>query len=79
MLNLKDPTLFRQRCHIDGAWLDADQAETIVIRNPATGEALGTIPRMGGAETRRAIAAADAALPDWRAKTAAERAALLRR
>ena len=79
MLNLKDPTLFRQRCHIDGAWLDADQAETIVIRNPATGDALGTIPRMGGAETRRAIAAADAALPDWRAKTAAERAALLRR
>ena len=79
MLNLKDPTLFRQRCHIDGAWLDADQAETIVIRNPATGEVLGTIPRMGGAETRRAIAAADAALPDWRAKTAAERAALLRR
>ena len=79
MMNLKDPTLFRQRCHIDGAWLDADQAETIVIRNPATGDALGTIPRMGGAETRRAIAAADAALPDWRAKTAAERAALLRR
>ena len=79
MLNLKDTTLFRQRCYIDGAWLDADQAEVIVTRNPATGETLGTIPRMGGAEARRAINAADAALPGWKAKTAAERAKLLRR
>jgi succinate-semialdehyde dehydrogenase/glutarate-semialdehyde dehydrogenase len=60
-------------------WLDADQAEVIIVRNPATGETLGTIPRMGRMETRRAIAAADAALPGWKAKTAAERAKLLRR
>ena len=71
MKNLKDTALFRQRCYIDGAWQDADQAGTIAIYNPATGQALGTIPNMGAAETRRAIAAADAALPAWRAKTAA--------
>jgi succinate-semialdehyde dehydrogenase/glutarate-semialdehyde dehydrogenase len=79
MLKLKDSALFHQRCYIDGAWLDADQAGTLVIRNPASGEALGTVPKMGGAETRRAIAAANAALPGWRARTAAERAKLLRR
>ena len=79
MKNLKDTALFRQRCYIDGAWQDADQAGTIAIHNPATGQALGSIPNMGAAETRRAIAAADAALPAWRAKTAAERAKILRR
>jgi succinate-semialdehyde dehydrogenase/glutarate-semialdehyde dehydrogenase len=79
MLKLNDTTLFRQQCYIDGAWLDADHGATRVIRNPATGAALGTIPTLGGAETRRAIAAASAALPGWRARTAAERARLLRR
>ncbi len=79
MLDLKDPVLFRQQCYIDGVWLDADQAGTLGVRNPATGEALGTVPKMGGTETRRAIDAAAAALPGWRAKTAAERARILRR
>jgi succinate-semialdehyde dehydrogenase/glutarate-semialdehyde dehydrogenase len=79
MLRLKDPTLFRQQCYIAGAWLAADDAQTIVINNPATGEALGSVPRMGGGETRRAIAAAQAALPGWRAMTAAERGKRLRR
>ncbi|MBS1228849.1 MAG: succinic semialdehyde dehydrogenase [Proteobacteria bacterium] len=79
MLKLKDATLFRQCCYIDGAWLDADEPATIAVRNPATGELLGSVPKMGAAETRRAINAADAALPDWRARTAAERGRLLRR
>ena len=79
MLNLNDKGIFRQQCFIDGAWLDADSAETITIRNPATGETLGTVPKMGAAETRRTIDAANAALPGWRAKTAGERAKLLRR
>ena len=79
MLNLKDASLLRQRCYIDGLWVDADQAETIAVCNPATGEKIGTIPKMGAAETRRAIAAADAALPGWRKMTAAERGKLLRR
>jgi succinate-semialdehyde dehydrogenase / glutarate-semialdehyde dehydrogenase len=79
MPNLKDPSLIRHQCYIDGAWVDADDKAAIEVRNPATGEALGSIPKMGAAETRRAIAAADAALPAWRAKTAAERSKVLRR
>ena len=79
MLNLKDASLFRQQCYIDGQWLNADGGETLSIRNPATGEALGTVPKMLAAETARAIAAANAAWPAWRAKTAAERGKLLRR
>jgi len=75
----KDPSLFRQQCYVDGAWLDADGGKTIQVTNPANGAVLGTIPAMGAAETRRAIAAADAALPAWRAKLAKERAAILRR
>ena len=79
MLNIKDKSIFRQQCFIDGEWLGADSSETIAIRNPATGETLGTVPKMGATETRRAIDAANAALPGWRAKTAGERAKLLRR
>ena len=78
-MKLKNPKLFRQQCYIDGAWVDADGGETIAVDNPATGEKLGTVPRMGAAETRRAIDAADRALPAWRAMTAKERAAILRR
>jgi succinate-semialdehyde dehydrogenase/glutarate-semialdehyde dehydrogenase len=76
---LTDPKLFRQQCYIDGAWLDADGTGTITVDNPSTGEVLGTVPKMGAAETRRAIEAAEAALPAWRAKTAKERAQILRR
>ncbi len=79
MLVLKDSNLFQQLCFINGAWTGADSGETIDVTNPATGEKLGTIPKMGGAETRRAIEAANAALPKWRAKTAQERSVILRR
>jgi succinate-semialdehyde dehydrogenase/glutarate-semialdehyde dehydrogenase len=78
-LKLSDPKLFRQAAYIDGAWVAADDGSTIAVNNPATGEIIGTAPRMGAAETRRAIEAADAALPAWRAKTGKERAAVLRR
>ncbi len=78
MLKLKDPLLLRQDCYINGQWLAADGGKTIDVTNPATNELLGTIPRMGTNETRRAIEAADAALPAWRAKTAKERAIILR-
>jgi succinate-semialdehyde dehydrogenase/glutarate-semialdehyde dehydrogenase len=78
-LELKDSTLFRQKCYIDGTWLDADDMSTIAVNNPADGVLLGTVPRMGVAETRRAIAAANAAFPAWRAKTAKERSVILRR
>ena len=79
MLQLKDPTLLRQQAYIDGAWRDADSGATLAVTNPATGEQLGTIPLMGAAETRRAIAAANAAWPAWRKKSAKERAAILRK
>ena len=78
-MNLSDSTLFRQQSYIDGAWCNADSGETIDVRDPATGSTLGTIPKMGTAETRRAIEAANKALPAWRAKTAKERAAILRK
>ena len=78
-LPLKDKTLFRQQCFIDGNWVDADSGKTVGVTNPATGEVLGTIPYMEAAETRRAIAAANAAWPAWRKKTAKERAVILRK
>src|SRR5512135_407821 len=79
MLMLKDPTLLRQQCYVDGAWIDADAGGKVEVTNPATGEVLGTVPSLGAAETRRAIEAAAAAFPAWAAKTAKERAGILRR
>ncbi|WP_298624585.1 NAD-dependent succinate-semialdehyde dehydrogenase [uncultured Zoogloea sp.] len=79
MLNLQDPSLLRQACYIDGAWVAADSGETIAVTNPATGETIARVPRCGAAETERAIAAADQALKTWRNTTAAERSRILRR
>ena len=78
-LELKDPTLFREACYIDGKWVEADSDQTVDVTNPASGNLLGTIPKMGADETRRAIEAANAAYPAWRAKTAKERATILRK
>ena len=78
-MQLNDSSLFRRQCYIDGAWVDADSGETIDDTNPATGDVLGTIPKAGAAETRRAIEAAQAAYPAWRARTAKERSAIVRR
>jgi succinate-semialdehyde dehydrogenase/glutarate-semialdehyde dehydrogenase len=71
--------LLRQQAYVDGTWVDADSGETFPVVNPATGETIATVPRMGAAETRRALEAADRALPAWRALTAKERARILRR
>ncbi|OEZ85515.1 glutarate-semialdehyde dehydrogenase DavD [Janthinobacterium sp. HH106] len=79
MLTLKDPTLLRQQCYLNGLWLDADGGKHADVRNPATGEVIGHVPVMGTQETRNAISAANAAWPAWRKKTAKERAAVLRR
>ncbi|HET6605384.1 MAG TPA: aldehyde dehydrogenase family protein, partial [Rhodopila sp.] len=78
-LPLKDPSLFRQANYLNGAWVEADSGESITVRNPATGEAVGSVPNMGAAETRRAIEAAYAAYPAWRAMLAKERSAILRK
>jgi succinate-semialdehyde dehydrogenase/glutarate-semialdehyde dehydrogenase len=76
---LKDPTLLRQKCYVDGAWIDADGGGSTAVTNPATGEVIGTVPSLGAAETRRAIESASAAFPAWAAKSAKERSAVLRR
>ena len=78
-MNLKDSSLFHEKCYVDGSWVAADNGDTIAVSNPATGEALGAIPKMGAAETERAIVAADAALPAWRARSAKERSVILRK
>ncbi|HAA45815.1 MAG: gabD3 [Halomonas sp. 54_146] len=74
---LKETQLYCPFAYIDGSWVAADSGEQITVLNPATGEVIGDIPRLGKAETERAIDAADAALPAWRALTAQERADLL--
>lgn len=76
---LQDPDLLRQAAFLDGQWRGADDGRTAAIRNPATSEVLGCVPVLGGTETRRAIAAAARAWPEWRALTAHERAGRLKR
>lgn len=76
---LKDSTLLRHEAFIDGKWLSADSGKTFPVINPATGEELARAADCGSAETLRAIEAANAALPEWRAKTATARAAILRK
>ncbi|AXK40116.1 NAD-dependent succinate-semialdehyde dehydrogenase [Crenobacter cavernae] len=78
-MKLKDPQLFRQRAYIDGAWCDAESRATVPVLDPATGEQIATVPLMGESEAIWAIEAANAALPAWKAKTAKERAKILRR
>jgi succinate-semialdehyde dehydrogenase/glutarate-semialdehyde dehydrogenase len=78
-MKISDPALFRQQCYIDGAWVDADDGTTVDVDNPATNSVIGTIPKMGAAETRRAVDAANRAYPAWRALTGKERAVILRK
>ncbi len=79
MLKLKNPGLLREQAYLDGRWVDADDGGTIDVTNPATGESVARVPRMGAAEARRAIEAANRAWGPWRRRTAKERAAILRR
>src|SRR5262245_7500667 len=76
---VQDARLFRQACYVDGAWVESAAQGAIDVDNPATGEVVGTVPRLGQAETRRAIEAAARAFPEWRKTTAKERAAVMRR
>ncbi len=78
-IKLSDQALLRTQSYINGQWIDADNGDTLAVTNPANGEVIAEVARCGTAETRRGIEAADAALPAWRAKTAKERAALLRK
>jgi len=76
---LKDPALFRQAALIDGEWIEADGADVIAVFNPSTGALLGHVPEVGAAGARRAIEAARRAQPAWRARSAGDRAVILRR
>ncbi|MGQ7935547.1 NADP-dependent succinate-semialdehyde dehydrogenase [Paraburkholderia sp. D1E] len=78
-LVLKDPTLLKTKSYIAGEWQSADDGATFEVKNPATGETIATVPRMGTTETRRAIDTANAAWPAWRATTAKHRATILRK
>lgn len=78
-MDLHDRTLLRSEALIDGAWVVADSGATFPVTDPATGRELGTVPRCGRTETRRAIEAAARALPEWRGAPAKDRARILRR
>ncbi|MEC8710470.1 MAG: NADP-dependent succinate-semialdehyde dehydrogenase [Pseudomonadota bacterium] len=69
--------LFKQQCYINGQWKDANSGETIDVTNPATGAVLGTVPKMGAAETAEAIEGARVAQKEWAQRTAKERHAVL--
>ena len=76
---LKDPSLFRTQSYLNGEWIDADSGMRFDVDNPADGSIVASVPDCGGAETKRAIDAANAALPAWRAMTAKQRSVILRR
>jgi succinate-semialdehyde dehydrogenase/glutarate-semialdehyde dehydrogenase len=76
---LKDPRLFREACYLEGEWVAPGSGGAIDVDNPATGEIIGRVPNLGGAETKRAIEAANRAFPTWSRRTAKERAVVLRR
>ena len=77
--SLNDPSLFRTQSYIDGAWCEADSGKRFDVDNPADGSIVGSVPVCGAGETKRAIDAANAALPAWRALTAKQRAGVLRK
>lgn len=78
-LVLDRPELLKSQALIDGVWCNADDGRSFAVTNPADGSILTTVPSFQAAETARAIAAADKALPQWRSRTAKERAQILRR
>ncbi len=78
-VDLKDMRLFREACYVDGQWVQAAGGATVGVDNPATGEIIGKVPKLSGAETRNAIEAANRAFKSWSAKTAKERAGVLRK
>ena len=73
LLSTAAPSLFRQQCYVNGQWVDAASGRTTDVTNPATGEVIGTVPRMSGAETAGAIEAARVAQVEWAARTGKER------
>ena len=78
-LSLSDPGLLKNKAYIDGQWVDADDGATFDITNPASGELITRVAKMGAAETARAVSAAAAAMREWARKPAKARAGILRK
>ncbi|MFD2204586.1 NAD-dependent succinate-semialdehyde dehydrogenase [Kiloniella antarctica] len=78
-MELKDPSLLRNKCYIDGTWADADSGETFAVTNPANGDIITSVPKMGESETKRAIDAAQTAFGPWKDRTAKERSQIMRK
>ena len=78
-IQISDQGLIKTQAYINGQWIDADSGDTLAVTNPANGEVIAEVAKCSTAETRRGIEAAEAALPDWRQKTAKQRSALLRK
>ena len=78
-MTIKKFKLFRDKCFIDGEWVDAKSKDTISVNNPASLEEIGTVPKCGKEETKKAIQAANAAWPQWRSISARERSNILKK
>ncbi|MGB3027191.1 NADP-dependent succinate-semialdehyde dehydrogenase [Paradevosia shaoguanensis] len=78
-MKLKDSTLLRQAAYVAGRWIEAKAPAVVAVTNPATGEVIGNVPKLGAAETREAIEAARVAQVEWAGRTAKERSVILRR
>ena len=78
-MNITESKFYRDKCFINGEWVGSDSGETISVNNPATLKEIGTVPKCGTDETKRAIEAANAAWPEWRAKSARQRSDILRK
>jgi succinate-semialdehyde dehydrogenase/glutarate-semialdehyde dehydrogenase len=76
---LQDPSLLATRAYVAGEWIEADDGGTFAVTNPARGDVICHVPNLGRAETGRAIAAANAAMKDWAARTGKERAQVMRK
>ncbi len=79
MIALKNPSLLKSQCLVNGHWIDAPDGQTISVSNPADGSVLATVPSLPRDTIKEAIDASARAFPEWAAKTAKERAALLRK
>lgn len=77
MSSRPDSRFFREDCYIDGQWVGG--SDRIKVNNPATGEIIGSVPKLGRKETAQAVDAAHAAFLLWRERPAAERADICRK
>ena len=78
-MKITDSKFYRDKCYINGEWINSDSGENISVNNPATLEEIVTVPKCETAETKRAIEAANAAWPEWKAKSARQRSDILRK